>query len=155
MNNYAIDATFLQLLDHLFPQDLLEYFTITGIEETEHAKTGEKTVTISLDEKNSPPEIPEGHRDKRIVSKGFNHVQVVQDFPLRAHYCLLKIRTRRWEIEGAGKLERKLSFLPDSGLKLTTDFAVFLKEADRTRTGRGRTHRETVRGKETGEGVQE
>jgi hypothetical protein len=58
------------------------------------------------------------------------------------------VHRRRWEIEGAGTLERVLSFLPETGLKLTTTFAAFLKEADRTRAGGDRTHRETVRGEE-------
>jgi hypothetical protein len=58
------------------------------------------------------------------------------------------VHRRRWEIDGVGTLERVLSFLPDTGLKLTTSFAAFLKEADRTRAGGGRTHRETVRSEE-------
>jgi hypothetical protein len=144
-----IDPSFQQLWGHIFPIELLEHFTITGIKETAHVKTEDKTIEITLEEKNTPPAVPDEHRGKNLTSKGFNHVQVVQDFPLRDCFCLLKVKTRRWEIDEVGTLRRTLSSLPESGLKLTTDFAAFLKEADRTRTGGSWTHRETVWGEET------
>ena len=140
----SIDPSFHQILRYVFPEEVLEFFTITGIKETRHAKTNDVTLEITLEEKNAPPTIPEEHRGKHISSKGFNRSQTIQDFPLRDCFCLLKVKTRRWEIDEVGTLKRTLTFLPESGLKLTTDFASFLKETDRTRTGGGRTHRETV-----------
>jgi len=151
----SIDPSFVKLLEQIFPRDLLEHFIITGITETTHPKTKDKTIEISLEDKNTPPIVPKEHRGKTVTSKGFNHVQVVQDFPLRDSFCFLKVRTRRWEIEDSGTLKRTLSFIPESGLKLTTDFAAFLKEADRTRTSGSRTHRETLWNEETGESIQE
>jgi hypothetical protein len=140
----SIDPSFHQILRYVFPEEVLEFFTITGIKETRHAKTKDMTLEVTLEEKNAPPTTPKEHRGKRIISKGFNRPQTIQDFPLRDHFCLLRVKTRRWEIDDIGTLKRTLSFLPESGLKLTTDFAAFLKEADRTRADRSRTHRETV-----------
>ena len=142
------DPSFVQLLPLLFPEDLMVIFAVTSVRIIRPAKTGDETVEITLTEKNAPPVIPEEHRGKQITSKGFHRPMTLQDFPLRDRFCLLIVHRRRWEIDGAGTLERSLSFLPASGLKLTTSFAAFLKEADRTRTGGGLTHRETVRGGE-------
>lgn len=135
-----------QFLPFVLPQELLEHFDLTDIRTTTHARTGDETLHLTFEEDNTPPTIPQEHRGKRIVSKGFNHPLLIQDFPIRSRLCALHITTRRWEIVGAGSLTRHLSFLPDGGLKLTTDFAAFLKEADRTRAGGSRTHRETLRG---------
>ncbi|MDA1292869.1 MAG: hypothetical protein O3A81_03760 [bacterium] len=79
----SIDPSFQQLWEHIFPRELLEHFKITGIKETTHPKTKDITMEITLEEENTPPVIPEEHRGKTVTSKGFNHIQVVQDFPLR------------------------------------------------------------------------
>ncbi len=138
--------SFHQILPFVFPVELLEAFEITEVRVTNNARTDDETVHIHLEEKNAPPLIPPEHRGKRIVSKGFDHPLLIQDFPIRSRLCALHVKPRRWEIEGVGSLKRTLTFLPDSGMKLTTDFAAFLKEADRTRAGGGRTHRETLLG---------
>lgn len=147
------DFTFVKLLPWVFPNDLLEAFSVTDISITKNARSDDETIQITFEEINAPPEIPQEHRDKNITSKGFKHPLIIQDFPLRDRFCILKIKRRRWEIEGVGSLSRELASVPDSGLKLTTDFAAFLKEADRTRTGGDRTHRETLWGKTTSENV--
>lgn len=141
-----ITSSFEQILPLVFPIELLEAFEITEIRISRNARTDDETVHIHLEEKNAPPPIPPEHRGKRIMSKGFDHPRLIQDFPIRSRLCALHIKPRRWEIEDAGSLKRTLTFLPDSGMKLTTDFAAFLKEADRTRAGGGRTHRETLLG---------
>lgn len=144
----TIDLSFVQLLRWFFPQDLLDAFTVTSVRPITNAKTKEETLEIQLEERNTPPVIPAEHRGKRVSSKGFHRPMTLQHFPVQDRYCILIIHRRRWEIEGAGTLERTLSFLPDNGLKITTDFAIFLKEADRTRTSGSRTHRETLRSEE-------
>jgi hypothetical protein len=144
----TIDLSFVQLLRWFFPQDLLDAFTVTSVRPITNAKTKEETLEIQLKERNTPPVIPAEHRGKRVLSKGFHRPITLQHFPVQDRYCILIIHRRRWEIEGAGTLERTLSFLPDNGLKITTDFAIFLKEADRTRTSGSRTHRETLRSEE-------
>ena len=143
------DFSFIPILQYVFPPEILEIFHLTGTRIIRHAKTGDETLEVTIEEKNAPPAIPEEHRGKTIASKGFHRPMTLQDFPLRDKLCLLVVRRRRWEIEGVGTLERRLSFLPRGGLKLTTEFAAFLKEADRTRAGGGRTHRETVWSAET------
>jgi len=142
------DSSFASLLPFFFPTDLLGAFSITHHRIIRHPKTDNETLEITMTENNTPPIIPQEHRGKQITSKGFHRPITLQDFPIRDRFCLLIIHRRRWEIDGAGTMERMLSFLPDSGLKLTTEFSNFLKEADRTRTGGGRTHRETVRSEE-------
>lgn len=142
------DPSFSSLLPLFFPPDLLAAFSVTGHRIVRHPKTNDETVEITLEEKNAPPVIPDEHRGKPITSQGFHRPITLQHFPIQDRFCLLVVHRRRWEIEGVGTLERVLSFLPDTGLKITTPFASFLKEADRTRAGGDRTHRETVRSEE-------
>ena len=140
----TIDLSFIPLLRWFFPHDLLDAFIVTSIRSITNAKSGEETLEIQLEERNTPPVIPLQHRGKRVLSKGFHRPLTLQHFPVQDRYCILIVHRRRWEIEGAGTLERTLSFLPNNGLKITTDFSVFLKEADRTRASGSRTHRETL-----------
>ncbi len=102
----SVDLSFVQLLRWVFPPDLLDAFRVTRVRTIANAKTGEETLEITVEEQNAPPIIPEEHRGKRVVSKGFRRPISVQDFPLRDRYCLLVVRCRRWEIEEAGTLER-------------------------------------------------
>lgn len=138
------DFSFISLLQYVFPAELLGVFYLKSTRIIRHAKTGEETLEITIEEKNIPPHIPDEHRGKNITSKGFHRPMTLQHFPLQDRFCFLLVHRRRWEIDGAGTLERHLSFIPKEGLKLTTTFAAFLKEADRTRTGGSRTHRETL-----------
>ena len=143
------DFSFIALLQYVFPSELLEVFYLKGTRIIRHAKTGEETLEITIEEKNMPPHIPDEHRGKPIASKGFHRPLTLQHFPLQDRFCILVVHRRRWEVEGAGTVERQLSFIPKEGLKLTTTFAAFLKEADRTRAGGHRTHRETLWGEAT------
>lgn len=128
------DFSFIPLLQHVFPVELLETFHVTGTRIVRHAKTGDETLEITVEEKNAPPVIPPEYRGKRIVSKGFQRPITIQHFPLQDKLCVLVVHRRRWEIEGAGTLERSLECLPLKGLKITTTFGDFLKETDRART---------------------
>ena len=144
-----IHPSFHQLLPLLFPSELLTYFAITEMKETRHPKTDDVTIHITLEEKNTPPVIPEEHRGKPITSKGFHRPITLQHFPIQDKLCHLTIHRRRWEIDGGGTLERTLDFLPLKGLKITTTFGDFLKEADRIGTGGSGTDREALPGGET------
>jgi hypothetical protein len=128
------DFSFVPLLQHVFPVELLEAFSVTGTRLIRHPKTGDETLEITVKEKNAPPVIPPEHRGKQIFSKGFQRPITIQHFPLQDKLCVLIVHRRRWEIEGAGTLERSLECLPLKGLKITATFGDFLKEADRTRT---------------------
>ena len=139
-------SSFLQLLPLFIPEELLEHFVLKNITEIpeKDPKTDWPVLKLELEEKNTPPVVPEEHRGKRITSKGFHRPLTIQDFPVRDHLCMFVLHRRRWEIEGTGTLERQLSVVPGEGIKLTATFAAFLKEADRTRAGGSRTHRETL-----------
>lgn len=136
--------SFHQILPLVFPRAILEYFEIKDLRETHHPKTGDTTLHLTLEEKNIVPPLPPGHREKRVASKGFHRPITVQDFPIRDKLCHLTIHRRRWEIEGGGTLERSLDFLPLQGLKITTTFGDFLKEADRAGTSGGGADREAL-----------
>ena len=142
----TLHPSFLQLLPLIFPEELLEHFVMKNITEIpeKDSRKDWPVLKIELEEKNTPPVVSEEHRGKRITSKGFHRPFTIQDFPIRDHLCVIVLHRRRWEIEGAGTIERQLSVLPGEGVKLTTGFAAFLKEADRTRAGGSRTHRETL-----------
>lgn len=135
----TINPSFHSFLSFVFPLEVLAYFDLTEVRQPD----AEKLVVV-LTEINAPPVIPPEHRGKKIVSKGFHKPLKIQDFPVRDKLCMLEIHRRRWEIEEAGTIERTLSFVQKEGLKVTTTFAVFLKEADRTRAGGSRTHREAL-----------
>jgi len=48
-----IHPSFAQLLPLFFPPQLLEFFAITNTRETTHPQTGDITLTITLEEKNT------------------------------------------------------------------------------------------------------
>ena len=141
----TINPSFHSFLSFVFPPEVLQFFDLTEVRQPDP-----ETLEVVLTEINAPPVIPEEHRGKKILSKGFHKPLRLQHFPVQEKFCVLEVRRRRWEIEGAGTIERTLSFAPEEGLKVTTTFAAFLKEADRTRAGGSRTHRETVRGEGAG-----
>jgi hypothetical protein len=142
----TIHPSFHQLLSLYFPSELLTFFELKEMRETRHPKTGDITLHLTCEEKNLVPPLPLEHQRKTVTSKGFHRPITVQHFPLQDKLCHLTIVRRRWEIEGGGTLERSLEFLPLKGLKITTTFGDFLKEADRAGAGGGGTDRETLPG---------
>jgi hypothetical protein len=145
--------SFHQVLQYVFPVEVLEHFIITNTQEITPADSEDSRLEITLEEINAPPTIPIEYKGSIIHSNGFHRIQLIQHFPLQDKLCLLKVKRRRWTVEGMGTLTRELSFLPKEGLKVTTAFGSFLKEADRTRAGRSRTHRETLWSEEIGENI--
>jgi hypothetical protein len=130
-----IHPSFHPILSHFFPEEILMYFTLTGMQESRSSKTGDVTLELCLEEKNVVPVLPPEHRDKRILSKGFHRPITLQHFQIQDKLCHLRILRRRWETAEGVTIERTLDCLPLRGLKLTTTFGDFLKEADRARTG--------------------
>lgn len=141
-----IHPSFHPILPLFFPSELLAFFEVRELHKTSHPKTGDVTLRIVLDEKNIVPPLPSEYRGKRVTSKGFHRPVTLQHFPIQDKLCHLTIYRRRWEIEGGGTLERSLDFFPLKGLKITTTFGDFLKEADRAGAGGGGTHREALPG---------
>ena len=104
----------------VLPTQILDYFSIVGIEQT----TGE--IHISLDEKMNP----ELGNDAHFESKAFMEAVSVTDFPIRDHKVILKIRRRRWTDTRTGKsfsIPIDLDVVA-RGTRYSKDFGAFLKE---------------------------
>ena len=104
----------------VLPTQILDYFSIVGIEQT----TGE--IHISLDVKMNP----ELGNDVHFESKGFTEAVSVTDFPIRDHKVILKIRRRRWTDTRTGKsfsIPIDLDVVA-RGTRYSKDFGAFLKE---------------------------
>lgn len=108
-------------LEVFLPERTLDYFDIT------QWSKDESDVCITLEEKDDPP-VSNGHRDKKIISKGFHDITIT-DFPIRGHRALLTFRRRYWQVEGQKELLKRDIPLAFPGTQLEKEFAVFLKEA--------------------------
>lgn len=104
----------------VLPAQILEYFSIVGIEQTS------TEIHISLDEKMNP----ELSNDVHFESKGFMEAVSVTDFPIRDHKVILKIRRRRWTDTRTGKsfsIPIDLDIVA-KGTRYSREFGAFLKE---------------------------
>lgn len=108
-------------LELFLPDGCLEWFDVKDME-----KTTEK-IRIILEEKNLVPEIPEEHKGKKVISKGFSEL-LIDDFPIRGRKAELLFLRRSWEIEGTGKRLKRNIKLCAEGTKLEKEFADFLKD---------------------------
>jgi len=106
----------------LFPEGLLDYFDIS-----EYIKEGE-TIIFHISEKNI---IPNEHKDKKLISKGFKDAIKIEDFPLRGHTVSLIVKRRRWTIQETNKVVSRDWDLVAKGTRKTHEFASFLKEINR------------------------
>ena len=111
----------LQMLAQIvLPAQILDYFTIVDIEQTE------SEIHISLDEKMNP----ELSGDVHFESKGFMDAVSVTDFPIRDHKVILRVRRRRWADTRTGKsfsLPINLDVVA-KGTRYSKEFGAFLKE---------------------------
>lgn len=104
----------------VLPAQILEYFSIVGIEQNS------TEIHISLDEKMNP----ELSNDVHFESKGFMEAVSVTDFPIRDHKVILKIRRRRWTDTRTGKsfsIPIDLEIVA-KGTRYSREFGAFLKE---------------------------
>ena len=104
----------------VLPAQILEYFSIVGIEQNS------TEIHISLDEKMNP----ELSNDAHFQSKGFMEAVSVTDFPIRDHKVILKIRRRRWTDTRTGKsvsIPIDLDIVAE-GTRYSREFGAFLKE---------------------------
>lgn len=108
----------LQMLAQIvLPMQILDYFTIAGVEQTE------SEIHISLDEKMNAELI-------HYESKGFIMDVSVTDFPIRDHKVILRIRRRRWADTRTGKsfsIPINLDVVA-KGTRYSKEFGAFLKE---------------------------
>ncbi len=104
----------------VLPTQILDYFTIAGVGQTE------SEIHISLDEKMHP----ELSGDFHFESKGFMEAVSVTDFPIRDHKVILRIRRRRWTDTRTGKsfsIPIDLDVVA-KGTRYSKEFGAFLKE---------------------------
>lgn len=117
----------LEALRHVFPSELLEYFTIVESGIQVDKPTGEEYVEVVFEEKN---ELPAGYSRQNYESKGFFSKRV-QDFPLRGKAVFLTLRRRRWRHKETGEqITRDFTFLA-TGTNFTAELADFLKQRGR------------------------
>jgi hypothetical protein len=108
------------LLKYLLPHDLLAYFELTEIKESQ-----ENTLFFYLEEKSFlPPE----HSEKQLVSQGFDEPVTIQDFPLRERSVYFVVRRRKWKDKLTGKIYSRTWDLTAKGTSYSKEFAAFLKE---------------------------
>jgi len=108
------------LLKYLLPEDLLEYFELMQVKESDHT-----TLSFYLDEKNI---VPPEHNGKQLVSHGFDDPVTIQDFPLRQRGVYLVVRRRKWKDKVTGKIYSRTWDLTAQGTSYSKEFAAFLKE---------------------------
>lgn len=104
----------------VLPSQILEYFSIAGIEQNS------TEIHISLDERMNP----ELSNDIHFESKGFMDAVSVTDFPIRDHKVILKIRRRRWTDTRTCKsfsIPIDLDIVA-KGTRYSKEFGAFLKE---------------------------
>ncbi len=98
----------------------MDYFVLVSLEEQ-----GNKLI-IQLDEKNSKPI---EHKDKQLESKGFLPAHQLEDFPIREHKVVLRIRRRKWIDTQTGKSYTNSFNLSAIGTSYTQQFGSFLKRS--------------------------
>jgi len=106
------------LIQLLLPEEIFEYFDIVQID------TRAREVHVHLDEKAIKPE---SYELVKLISKGFHHAAIIQDFPLRDKAMFLHVRRRRWYSESTGKTVERDWDSVAKGTRLTKGFATFLK----------------------------
>ena len=104
----------------VLPSQILDYFTISGVEQTA------TEIYISLDEVMNQAL----KEDEHYESKGFMAAVNITDFPIRDHKVILKIRRRRWTDLRTGKsfsVPIDLDIVA-KGTRYSKEFGAFLKE---------------------------
>lgn len=114
---------------YFLPAGLLEYFTITKVEELQSDPSKETVLQIDLEEKNT---IPSGYDSNQYESKGFYPVKRIQDFPIRGKAVYLAIKRRRWRHKKNKNdvIHNNYSLFAE-GSKLTQELSDFLKGTGR------------------------
>lgn len=115
------------VLELIFPEDLLNWFDITGFEQGQDGSI-KGFYKINLSEKNK---LPDGYDSSEYESQGFHEAKSILDFPIRGRTVFLVIKRRRWrsKTDSSISISSDLSFLA-KGSKMTAELAAFLKAAD-------------------------
>ena len=117
------------LISYFLPEELLEHFKITKVEELGEVSTKRMVIQVELEEINS---IPKGYDSALYESKGFYPIAVVQDFPLRGKAVYLAIKRRRWRSkEHKNEIIHNDYTLIAEGSRITQELSDFLKATGR------------------------
>ncbi len=113
-------------LAQIFPQGLLDHFTIKGFVELGDVKHKVTFYEINLEEKN---EILGGLDQSLYEAKDFTEVEL-QDFPIRGKAVYLKIKRRRWRLKSdkSKTIKNDFSHIADSS-GFTKELSAFLKDS--------------------------
>jgi hypothetical protein len=123
-NIRAIETIDHQLLNQLFPGELMKYFSISCFEILCDVEMRQEFWVVEFEEKN---ELPPEYSPSEYESKGFMESKLIQDFPLRGKPVFLRLKKRRWRHKVTGVIvKRDFTFLAD-GAKFTRDLSDFLK----------------------------
>ncbi len=117
----------INLVNFILPTGVLEYFTITKIDQAE------EQLNIYLDENNV---IPQEYINDKVISKGFYEESRIQDFPIRGKAVYLYVRRRRWLNESIGEYICRDWTLVANGTRMTQEFASFKKVISRFQAGK-------------------
>ena len=118
-----------ELAEYFLPKGLLEYFTITKIEEVQDKKSKEIDIHIKLEEINKLRTVNDS---SQYESKGFYNPKQIQDFPIRGKAVYLIIKRRRWRHkENKNEVIYNDYTLFAEGSKLTQELSDFLKSTGR------------------------
>jgi len=118
-----------EILGYFLPSGLLEYFTITKVEEIVEESTKSKILQIEIEEINR---IPDGYDSSQYESKGFYPTKIIQDFPIRGKAVYLAIKRRRWrhKVNTNEVIHNDYSIIAE-GSKITQELSDFLKGTGR------------------------
>lgn len=118
-----------EILSYFLPKGLLDYFTITRIQEVPDKKGKDKDIHIDLEENN---ELRSVEHPNDYESKGFYEAKSIQDFPIRGKAVYLVIKRRRWRHkENKNVIVSNDYRLFAEGVKLTQELSDFLKSTGR------------------------
>jgi len=107
-----------QLYRLIVPEEILENFEITQVEDAS------ESMTIHLLEKieRTPA------REQDLVQNGFMNPVEIQGFPIQGKPCYYKLTRRRWKEKGTSKDWYNTYSYTVEGSKTTQKFGSFLKE---------------------------
>lgn len=109
---------YLDLLRMILPEILVDHFELT-----KSKQVGEK-LHLYFEEKNL---VPDEHKSRQLVSKGFHKEITVQDFPLKGKFVFFHIKRRRWTDKVSNEIIQRDWNLVATGTRMTNEFADFLK----------------------------
>lgn len=112
-----------QLAKLVLPEEILERFEITQIE-TDERDIFAMSMTIHLDERMNA----NLQESEEYESLGFMEAVSINDFPIRDHKVILKLRRRRWKNKHTGKSFVQQISVTEKGTRYSKEFAAFLKE---------------------------